>query len=61
MILTVMKGKPENSGKFRLEREFLQIPPGGVLPYKRLVGMCHWMGSYFHDWIDYNRVTFLVG
>ena len=33
---------------------------GGVLPYKRLMGMCRWMGSYFHDWIDYNGVTFLV-
>ena len=25
---------------------------GGVLPYKRLIGMCRWMGSDFHDWID---------
>ena len=33
---------------------------GGVLPYKRLMGMCRWMGSHFHDWIDYNAVTFLV-
>ena len=33
---------------------------GGVLPYKRLMGMCCWMGSHFHDWIDYNEVTFLV-
>ena len=33
---------------------------GGVLPYKRLVGMCRWMGSHFHGWIDYNGVTFLV-
>ena len=30
---------------------------GGVL---RLLGMCRWMGSYFHKWIDYNGVTFLV-
>ena len=22
---------------------------GGVLPYERLVGMCRWMGSHFHD------------
>ena len=22
---------------------------GGVLPYKRLMGMCRWMGSHFHD------------
>ena len=33
-------------------------PGGGVLPYKRLVGMCRWMGSHFHDWIDYNGVAF---
>ena len=29
---------------------------GGVLPYKRLMGM----GSHFHDWIDYNGVAFSV-
>ena len=28
--------------------------PGGVLPFKRLMGMCRWMGSHFHDWIDYD-------
>ena len=22
--------------------------------------MCRWMGSHFHDWIDYNGVTFLL-
>ena len=31
---------------------------GGVLPSNRLMGMCHWMGSHFHDWIDYNGVAF---
>ena len=31
---------------------------GGVLPYKRLVRMCPWIGSHFHDWIDYNGVAF---
>ena len=35
-------------------------PGGGVLPYKRLLGMCRWMGSRFQGWIDYNGVTFLV-
>ena len=35
-------------------------PGGGVLPYKRLLEMCCWMGSHFHDWIDYNGVAFLV-
>ena len=31
-----------------------------VLPYKRLLGMCRWMGSHFHDWTDYNGVAYLV-
>ena len=31
---------------------------GGVLSYKRLMGMCRWMGSHFHDWIDNNGVAF---
>ena len=22
--------------------------------------MCRWMGSYFHDWIDYNEVAFSI-
>ena len=35
-------------------------PPGGVLPYKRLMGMCRWMGSHFHDWSDYNGVAFSI-
>ena len=25
------------------------IPGGGVLPFKRLMGMCYWIGSHFHD------------
>ena len=33
---------------------------GGLRPYKRLMEMCRWTGSHFHDWIDYNGVTFLV-
>ena len=38
-----------------------KCPGGGVvLPSKRLLGMCRWMGSHFHNWIDYNGVTFLV-
>ena len=23
--------------------------------------MCRWMGSHFHDWIDYNGVAFSLG
>ena len=33
---------------------------GGALPSNRLMGMCCWMGSYFHDWIDYNGVAFSI-
>ena len=33
---------------------------GGALPNKRLMGMCRWMGSHFHDWIDYNWVVFSI-
>ena len=29
---------------------------GGVLPSKRLMEMCRWIGSHFHDWIDHNEV-----
>ena len=36
------------------------ILPRGVLPSKRLLGMCHWMGSHFHNWTEYNGITFLV-
>ena len=34
--------------------------PEGVLPYKRLMGMCRWIGSHFQDWIDYNRVALSI-
>ena len=33
---------------------------GGVLPYKRLMRMCRWMGSHFHDWTDYNEVAYSI-
>ena len=35
-------------------------PEGGVLRYKRLIGLCHWMGSHFHDCGDYNGVVFSI-
>ena len=31
---------------------------GWALPSNRLMGMCHWMGWHFYDWIDYNGVAF---
>ena len=27
---------------------------------KRPMGICHWIGSHFDNWIDYNGVTFSV-
>ena len=33
---------------------------GGILPFKRLMGMCRWIGSHFHDWIDYNGIAFSI-
>ena len=32
----------------------------GVLPSNRLQGMCRWMMSHLHDWIDYKGVAFLL-
>ena len=34
------------------------MPGGVVLPHRKLMGMCRWMGSHFHDWIDYNGLHF---
>ena len=31
---------------------------GGVLPSKRLMGMCRLMRSHFHGWIDNNGFAF---
>ena len=35
-------------------------PGGGALPYKRLMEICRWIGSHFHDCIDYNGVAFSI-
>ena len=34
------------------------MTPPGALPSKRLLEMCRWMGSHFHNWVDYNGVIF---
>ena len=54
-----------SNGTLSLFSEYLRLYPGGwegggALYYKRLMGMCRWMGSYFHDWIDYNGVAFSI-
>ena len=32
--------------------------PARLLLSNRLMGMCPWIGSHFHEWIDYNGVAF---
>ena len=39
---------------------YLQPGGGGAIPSNRLMEMCRWMGSHFHDWIDYNGVAFSI-
>ena len=36
------------------------VEGGWELPSNRVMGMCRWIGSHFHDWIDNNGVAFLV-
>ena len=45
-----------------LARKPIANPGGGgvVVPYKRLMGMCRWMGSHFPNWIDCNGVAFSI-
>ena len=43
-----------------LEFSVLYTGGGGYFLVKRLLGMCRWMGSHFHNWFDYNGVIFLV-
>ena len=45
---------------FRKTVETCVDPRLVALPHKRLMGMCRWMGSHFHDWIDYNGVAFSI-
>ena len=38
--------------------------PKGILSYQTSLydanGMCRWIGSRFHDWIDYHGVAFSI-
>ena len=31
---------------------------GGYFFIRGLIELCCWLGSHFHDWIDYNGVAF---
>ena len=52
LVHTVPVDVPRNSEAPRRRRR-----GGGVLPYKRLMRMCRWVGSHFHDWIEYYGVA----
>ena len=45
-----------------IDNEMICFPGGGggARPYERLLGMCRWMGSHFHDWTDYHGVAFSI-
>ena len=55
-------GERGSWGKLKGNQEKDNIRPGGggALPSNRLMGMCCWMGSHFHCWIDYNGVAFSI-
>ena len=66
-LATLVSTIARNSGRslknrVEVQNGCLALGPrgGGVIPSKRLLGMCRWMGSHFHNWTDYNGVTFLV-
>ena len=51
------------SERYSCARQKTPPPPGGregVLPFERLMGMCCWMGSHFHDWIEYDGAAFSI-
>ena len=59
-VLRVSKRRPWLA--FWIRRAHNTRGGGGrvVLPYKRLIGMCRWMGSHFHDWSVHNGVAFSI-
>ena len=63
--VSVLRGTPFQGVTYRpFEVACLKTPGGGgrevVLPTKSVMGMCSWMGSHFHNWIDSNGDTFLI-
>ena len=63
MLVLKTTGKNRRKGRKPLGTRWGSNNPGGgggVLPYKRLMGMRRWKGSHFHNWIDYNGVAFSI-
>ena len=59
IIIRERKTEYKNSGSNPILDDNIHNP-GRVLPYKRLMGLCRWMGSHFHDWINYKGVAFSI-
>ena len=60
-------GNLKNAAKAIVQNTVLQVgevpkmfnePPNKWV--QRLVGMCRWVGSHFHGWIDYNGVSYSI-
>ena len=61
----IFRVERRGGGKYKFYKPsiFPFTPEGGggwVLPYKRRMGMCRWMGSHFYDWSDYSGVLFSI-
>ena len=61
-LLTWLYSQARSVGKHSAENDppVTSVTGGGLLASNRLMGMCRWMGSHFHDWIDYNGVAFSI-
>ena len=46
-LCTIMRPRDMASALWQKPKNKKEQNPGGVLPYKRLMGMCRWMGSLF--------------
>ena len=55
-----MRGGQGNGSREQWEHNDQPQKALAVLPYKRLMRMCHWIGSHFHDWIDNNGVALSI-
>ena len=56
-ILQAERGRRFNRQERRLHRGGGGGGGGYFIVVGRM-GMCRWMGSHFHDWIDYNGLAF---
>ena len=61
----VIQGNNDNFPLFLLDvfaiALYKSVPGGGGhFLIRGLMGMCRWMGSHFHNWIDYHGVTFSI-